>query len=307
MFDRYEQYEYLLAQIQLVLFMLGMGATLAPRDFVGVALKPHFLAVGAVCQFVVAPLVAVLLNRWMDLEPGVAVGLILISTLPGGQMSKLFTYLARGNVALSITLTVLGSALALVTVPLLLELLAEDYLRDYSVTMPVAWVVRDVALYLLLPLAVGMVCGRLWPGHRTGFSRACIRTGLVFVAIMVTGSLLSGRIQPTAHGWKVPLAILLFCVGTMQLSMLPFRLLRWSPADTVAVGIEVTMRNINLALLLTALLFPAQNPLGSGVLFVVLYYGGTALLAGLPLALRYRRAMALQAKEEAFPAPSRRL
>jgi BASS family bile acid:Na+ symporter len=295
MFDRYEDYEYLLAQIQLVLFMLGMGATLAPRDFVGVALQPHFLVVGAVGQFVLAPLLAALLNRWMDLEPGIAVGLILISTLPGGQMSKLFTYLARGNVALSITLTVLGSALALVTVPLGLELLAEDYLRDSNVAMPVAWVVRDVALYLLLPLVVGMACGGRWPQHRIGFSRTCIRTGLVFVALMIAGSLLSGRIQPAAYGWTAPLAILLFCVGTMQLSMLPFRLLRWSRADTVAVGIEVTMRNVNLALLLTALLFPAANPLGGGVLFAVLYYGGTALVAGVPLAMRYRRALGSQA------------
>ena len=87
------------------------------------------------------------------------------------------------------------------------------------------------------------------------------------------------------------MAILVFCVGAMQLSMLPFRLLRWSTADCVAVGIEVTMRNINLALLLKALLFPPRqsDAVADGVLFVVLYYGGTALVAGVPLAWRYRR------------------
>jgi BASS family bile acid:Na+ symporter len=112
---------------------------------------------------------------------------------------------------------------------------------------------------------------------------------LVFVAVMVAGSLISGRIEPAAYGWTVPLAILIFCVGAMQLSMLPFRLFRWSKPDAVAVGIEVTMRNINLALLLKALLFPGKDAVANGVLFVVLYYGGTAMLAGLPLALRYRR------------------
>jgi bile acid:Na+ symporter, BASS family len=289
MFDHYSEYEYLLAQIQLVLFMLGMGATLTPRDFVVVALRPRFLIVGAVGQFVVTPLLAVLINRWMDLEPGVAVGMILVAAMPGGQMSKLFTYLARGNVALSITLSAVGSLGSLVTVPLLLELLAEDYLRDTNFAMPVAWVVRDVTLYLLLPLVVGMACGHFWPGRRAGFSKTCIRTGLVFVAIMVAGSLLSGRIEPASYGWTVPLAILILCVGSMQLSMLPFRLLGWSKPDAVAVGIEVTMRNINLALLLKALLFPGKDAVANGVLFVVLYYGGTALLAGLPLALRYRR------------------
>jgi BASS family bile acid:Na+ symporter len=215
--------------------------------------------------------------------------MILVAAMPGGQMSKLFTYLAHGNVALSITLSAVGSLGSLVTVPLLLELLAEDYLRDTNFAMPVAWVVRDVALYLLLPLVIGMACGHFWPGRQAGFSKACIRTGLVFVAIMIAGSLLSGRIEPASYGWTAPLAILILCVGAMQLSMLPFRLLGWSKPDAVAVGIEVTMRNINLALLLKALLFPGKDAVANGVLFVVLYYGGTALLAGLPLALRYRR------------------
>jgi BASS family bile acid:Na+ symporter len=289
MFEHYSDYEYSLAQIQLVLFMLGMGATLSPGDFVQVALRPWSLLAGALGQFLMTPLLAVLLNRWWDLEAGIAVGLILVAALPGGQMSKLFTYLARGNVALSITLTAGGTLASLATVPLLLELLAEDYLRHNNFAMPVGFVVRDVALYLLLPLLGGMAVSRFAPRRRRLFSKTCIRVGLVFVVLMVTGSIASGRIQPAAYGWKVPLAIIVFCVAGMQLSMLPFRLLGWSKRDAVAVGIEVTMRNINLALLLKALLFPSADAVGNGVLFVVLYYGATAMVAGLPLALRYRR------------------
>ena len=108
--------------------------------------------------------------------------------------------------------------------------------------------------------------------------------GLGFVAVMVLGSLLSGRIQPAAHGWTTPLAIVVFCVAAMQLSLLPFRLLNWSKPDAVAVGMEMTLRNMNLALLLKALLFPESDEVGNAVLFVILYYGGTALIAGVPLA-----------------------
>jgi BASS family bile acid:Na+ symporter len=291
MWETYAEYEYLLAQIQLVLFMLGMGATLAPRDFVLVASRPRFLVAGATCQFVLTPLLAVVVNRCFDLGPGFAVGLILVSAMPGGQMSKLFTYLARGNVALSISLTACGTLASLVTVPLLLELLAEDYLRGSNFEMPVAAVIRDVTLYLVLPLAGGMALGRLWPERRRVFSKSCIRVGLVFVAVMVTASVAAERATPGAYGWKPPVAILVFCVGAMQLSMLPFRLMQWPPADCVAVGIEVTMRNINLALLLKALLFPPRpgDAVGEGVLYVILYYGGTALVAGAPLAWRFRR------------------
>ena len=65
----------------------------------------------------------------------------------------------------------------------------------------------------------------------------------------------------------------------------------WPRQDAVAVGIEVTMRNMNLALLLKALLFPQADSISNGVLFVILFYAGTALVAGLPLAFRYRRVL----------------
>jgi BASS family bile acid:Na+ symporter len=209
--------------------------------------------------------------------------------MPGGQMSKLFTYLAHGNVALSITLTAAGTLGSLVTVPLLLELLAEEHLQQNNFEMPLGLVIGDVALYLLTPLLVGMTVGRLMPARRQLFSKICIRTGLFFVALVIVGSLGSGQIQPASYGWKVPLAIILFCVGAMQLSMLPFRVFGWSRADATAVGLEVTMRNMNLALLLKARLFPGADAVGNGVLFVILYYAGTALLAGTSFTFRHRR------------------
>jgi len=87
--------------------------------------------------------------------------------------------------------------------------------------------------------------------------------------------------------------IVLFCLLAQQLSMLPFRVAGWPKPDCLSVGIEVTMRNLNLALLLKALLFPAapqgSDPVADGVLFVILFYAGVALAVGLPLALNFRR------------------
>jgi BASS family bile acid:Na+ symporter len=291
MFDRYAEYEELLAQMQLVLFMLGTGATLSRDDFLRIARQPRYLLVGAAAQYLVTPLLAVLVSRWADLKPGIAVGLILVSAMPGGNLSKVFAYLGRGNLALSITLTVCGTLASVVTVPVLLRVLASAYIPD-EFEMPVGTIVRDVAVYLLLPVAVGMVVGRLAPEKRRIFSKVCIRLGFVVVVLMIAGALGSGRIRPGEYGWRVPLAIIAFCVIAMQVSMLPFRLLGWSKPDCLSVGMEVTMRNLNLALLLKASLFPAErgdDPIGDGVLFVILYYAAVAMVAGVPLALNFRR------------------
>src|SRR4051812_43532157 len=165
MFERYADFEYLLAQIQLVLFMLGMGATLQPRDFAEIVRRPGFLFLGAALQFLLAPALAVGLNACFGLDPGVAIGLIIVAAMPGGQMSKLFTYFARGNVALSVALTACGTLASLVTVPLLLDLLAGEYLRERDFAMPFGKVVRDMVLYLLLPLLGGLAFGRWQPAR----------------------------------------------------------------------------------------------------------------------------------------------
>jgi BASS family bile acid:Na+ symporter len=300
MFDWYPRAEATLSQVQLVLFMLGMGATLTAADFAAIARRPLFLLVGGACQFLLTPLLAVLVNHAFAVPPGIAVGIILVAALPGGTLSKVFAYLGRGNIALSISLTICGTFAAMATVPLLLRLLAMEYVPpDFE--MPVGRIVGEIALFLLLPLGVGMAMGRWAPAGRRAFSRWCIRAGFVVVAIMVAGSLGSGRIRPGAYGWAAPLAIILFCLGSQQLSMLPFRLRGWPRPDCLSVGMEVTMRNLNLAFLIKPILFPEPPPsappdfIAAGVLFVILFYAATAMACGAPLALRHR----LKARREA--------
>lgn len=293
MFDWYPDYEYDCARAQLVLFTLGMGMTLSLADFVEIARRPRSFACGLIGQLLVIPFIAVLINAVGDFKPGIAVGLVLVAAMPGGALAKFFAYFGRGNMALSISLTGVTTLLTLVTVPVMLQLLAARYIRD-GFTMPVAVIMIDVALCLLLPLALGLLVGRLWPRHHRLLSKICIRIGLIVVIVMIAGSLGSGRIRPGQHGFGVPVAIILFCLLGQQINMLPFRLFHWPTPDRMAVGIEVTMRNMNLALLINARLFPESggvvlNALGADVLFVILFYAAAAMGVGLPLALNHRR------------------
>jgi BASS family bile acid:Na+ symporter len=288
MFDWYPDHEYDLARAQLILFTLGMGMTLSLTDFVEIVKRPRSFIAGLVCHLLVIPLIAVLINWLCGLEPGIAVGLLLVAAMPGGALSKFFTYFGRGNMALSISLTGVSTLLTLVTVPIMLHLLASQYVpADFA--MPIADVTFDVALCLLAPLGVGLTLGRLVKRHQRILSRLCVWIGLVVVAIMIAGSLGSGRIRPLQHGFGVPLAIIAFCVIGQQLSMAPFRLLGWPRTDRTAVGIETTMRNMNLALLINTTAFRNAPDLGNGVLFVILFYAAAAMVAGLPLSLNSRR------------------
>lgn len=289
MFDRFPELEQTLARLQLVLFMLGLGSTLHLRDFALIFFRPKSLVAGFLFLVVFSPLLALLVNYTTGVAPGIAVGIILVALMPGGTLSKVFTHLGHGNIPLTISLTLTTTLVAIVTIPVLLRFLAQGAVPD-EFTMPTLDVMVEIALFLLAPLTLGMVISRYAPHGRFPFSRWCVKAGWVVVAIVIFFSL--GRINPGEYGWRTPLAIIAFCLLSMQLSMVPFHLRRWPRSDRLSVGIESTMRNMNLALLLKAHLFPAGGSLqhiGDGVFFVILFYSAVALFAGLPLALNHRR------------------
>ena len=297
----YAQLEQPFARTQLVLFMMGMGATLSVSDFTIIFRKPRSLSVGLAGQLLLIPVVAFLVGKIAGLSPGVITGLVMVASLPGGNISKMFTFLARGNVALSITMSACATLLCIVTIPLVFKLLLPEVLESADSTRWVELeIVAELAFFLILPVVLGMLFARFWPKYQKVFSKWMIRLGFVIAGFMVLGSLGSGRIEPFSKGWMVPVTIIIFCILAQQLPMLPFRFLKWPDKDCVSVGIESTMRNINLALALLALLFPPGSPnakVGSDVLFVALYYGGTAFFLGIPLVVRMRRVIRRQELE----------
>jgi BASS family bile acid:Na+ symporter len=302
MFDFYPQWEYPLAAAQLALAMLGLGATLKPGDFLEIVRSPLAFGTGMVLQVVGIPALAALATVLFDLPVGLAVGLILVAAVPGGSVSNIFTYLGKGNVALSVALTGVCTLLCLVTTPFVLKLLASDYLPD-TFEMPVWFVVREISLFLLVPLAVGMTLRHYKPVVQGAFSKWCIRASLFIIGIMVVGSLGSGRMQMDAFGWTGPLLIIGFCVVALNIGAFTSMAARFREADQVAVAIEVTVRNTNLALLLKASIFRpefgADQAIADGALFVALFYGGTALVVVLfPVFLNRWRLKAAAAKAQ---------
>lgn len=306
MLDQYADYEYALASSQLLFAMLGMGALLGPADFLDVFRRPRELVLGLVLQLVVVPAVAVSVVALLAVPPGIAAGLALVAAVPGGTMSNVFTYLGRGNIALSISLTSVTTAASLVTTPGLLRILSGTHLpADFE--MPVGRVAFEIGAVLLLPLLVGMGVGAFLPTRRDAFSKLCIRTSFFFIGLMVIGGAGSGRLDATAYGVIGPGAIALLCVGVQAIAWAATRAAGLAAPERVAIGIEVTIRNTNLALLVKASLFPAvagvPDPIGDGMFFCALLYGGVALpLATIPL-VEGRRSD--RARRAAAAAPAR--
>ncbi len=282
-FVNFAYFEYYLSVGLLCSSMIGMGATLRPREFQTVFRSPWGIAAVLLAQIVVTPLVALGLSIALGLPQGIAFGLLMIAALPGGSFSNLLTFLGRGNVPLSIVATAFSTLLSLVSTSFLLGVYGSQHLPA-NFRMPVGQIVLEIGCYLLTPLALGMLIHRLWPQWSPRISKVCIQLSTVLLLVFVAGALSSGRLQVLSYGWRAPLAMILFGVCSMWTGVGAATLFRLSPNDRFTVAIEVVVRNGNLGLLLKAALLPVvagqSNAVGDGVLFVVLFYSGLSLLLG---------------------------
>ena len=278
--------ELVLIPAQLLLAMFGMGATLALKDFALVFRRPKGLALGLALQLLFVPAMALLVIELFALPPGWAVGFLLIAAAPGGTISNLLTYLGKGAVPLSIAVTTTSTLGCMVTVPLFLQLTASAHLPPDFV-FPTASILRDIALYLLIPLAVGMAIYRYVPRHAERISKVAIRLSVLCIVVLVISSLGSGRIQPMAYGFGKPALVLGFALFLSVASTHVCRLFRFPDEDALALGVEVTVRNVGIGLLLVPFFFPGEEA-QDHVLFACLFYSGVATPLSLPMIARNR-------------------
>lgn len=271
---------------QLALAMLGMGATLRPRDFLAVVRDPRGLALGFLLQVALVPAIAVGFAQVFGMTAGWAVGLFLVAVVPGGAFSNLLTFLGRGNTALSISITLLSTSLCVITVPLILRLVAAAHLPD-NFSFPTHRIVLEIGAYLIAPLCAGMVCLRLLPGFAEGLSKWSIRLSVALIILITVVSVGSGRIKVGEYGWVPPARILLFAVALVAMIPHLCRLFGRYDEDTLAIGIEVIVRNVGVGLLLIRFFFPGTETQGH-VLYTCLFYAGISGFFAVPQVLLHR-------------------
>jgi BASS family bile acid:Na+ symporter len=295
--DSYASYEYAVASAQLFLAMLGMGALLTAKDFLLEAQNPKGLIVGFACQWLMVPLIAVGLGFWLHLPAGIAVGLVLLASVPGGTLSNILTLFGRGNIALSIALTSITTVAALVATPLLLQLMAAQYLpADFS--MPSGRIALDIFFALILPLSIGMlVQHRFSAAFSNSFSKLSIRLSLALIILMIVGAGGSGRLDPELYGSVGIFSIVALCVFAQIGAFLLCQISGVKSQDSLAVVIEASFRNVSLAVAVKAVVFPATagelDPVGDAVLFAIMFFGGVSMvLSFLPVFIHRRIAPA---------------
>ena len=257
--------------------MFGMGLTLNLRDFQIVFSRPKDVITGCVAQFSVMPLLAWGLSRLFRLDEALALGVVLVGCCPGGTASNVITYLAKGDLALSVGMTGVSTLLAPLLTPLLTWALAGK-----SVDVDVAGMLLSILWVVILPIVAGLVVKGLWPKlteRMTVYLPAVSSLAIAFIVLIV----ISANAQKLLMGGLlIVLVVVLHNVCGLLLGWLIGRLLRLPDAKRRAISIEVGMQNSGLASSLATLHFAAY-PMATipGAVFSVWHNISGAIVARL--------------------------
>lgn len=234
--------------------MLCMGMTLKPKDFVVVFSHPKNVIVGCIAQFTIMPILAWLLTKVFSLPMDIAIGVILVGCCPGGTASNVITYLAKGDLALSVGMTAVSTILAPVLTPLICLLLVGTVVNVNVFSM-----FLSIIQVVILPIIVGFGVQKLFPRFTETVSSFLPAISSIVIALIVGSVVSVNSVQLHNVGLIIVLVVILHNLFGFCLGYGIGRLMKMSHEQCVAVSIEVGMQNSGLSCALAQQHFPSLH------------------------------------------------
>ncbi len=235
--------------ICLFLIMMGMGLTLIANDFKRVLKYPKAVGIGLTNQLLLLPIIGFALANIMPLEPEYAVGVMLLVLCPGGTTSNLFTYLAKGDVALSVTMTAIASVITVFSIPVVLSFSLVHFMGAGSeFQLPVLKTMITLIVLTIVPISIGMLIKHFAPKVADKSQLYVSRFGVIFLTLLVVFLVYVQRdIIVDAFIATGPVSIILN-LSTMALGYYSSKWFGLNLAQRTSITLEVGLQNSTLSI-----------------------------------------------------------
>jgi len=237
-----------LLPLALGIIMLGLGLSLTLADFKRVVAYPKAVIIGLTSQMLILPFVCFFLAKYFGLSPELAVGLMLLSASPGGPTANLYSHLAKGDVALNITLTAVNSLFALFTLPIIVNF-AIDYFMETGQVIPMQFKkVMEVFAIVLIPVTIGMIVKSKYPKVSIGLDKPVRIMSALFLVFIIAAAVYQEKENVVAYFKQVGVVALIFNLVSMTAGYFIPRLFRLKIKQSISIGMEIGIHNGTLAI-----------------------------------------------------------
>ena len=259
--------------LSLAFIMFSVGLELVVKDFKRVFVKPRGFIVGAFSQVILLPIVAFTLLSFWSIEPALAVGVMIIAACPGGITSNLMTYLARGDTALSVSLTAIISLLAVFTLPLIVSFSISHFMdAETAPALSISNTVIGIFAITSVPVIIGMMANHYAPAFARKFEKnARIIASALFIVIIIS-ALAAERANIIDYFKQAGPVTLSLNWIMMALALFIARLGRCGDQQKVAIALECGLQNGTLAIFVAATLIGSKTMMVPGAIYSLLMF-----------------------------------
>lgn len=262
----------------LAIIMLGLGLSLVLGDFKRIFTYPKAVLIGLVNQLIVLPLVGFGLIYLFDLTPVYAVGVVLIAACPGGPTSNLLTFLAKGDAALSISLTAFSSLITIVSIPFIVNLAMEyEFGAGEYIALPILQTILQIMIITVIPVSIGMFIKAKAPKTAQKFEKSVKIASAILLTVIILGAILKQREEVIPAFKELGIIVLLLNLITLVLGFLIAKLLGLGFRQASTISIESGIQNGTLAIAIAAgatLLNNPQMAIPPAVYSILMFFTG---------------------------------
>ncbi|MBD3611333.1 MAG: bile acid:sodium symporter family protein, partial [Hydrogenovibrio crunogenus] len=251
----------------------GMGLSLRPVDFKNVLAAPKAVGIGLIGQMVLLPLVAFFIALALKLPPEIAVGLMIIALAPGGATSNMFTYLSKGDVSLSISLTAVVSLIAPFSIPIITALSMTYFMGNTTeFSLPIVKTIMQLLVITVIPVALGMLVLARWSHMAAKIEQILKWFSIAFLFLIIVLIVLKNADNMMSFFMQAGLATFVLNIAVLVLGVYLAKWAKLSDAQSISIGFEVGIQNGTLALVVAGTLIGNSTMMIPAVTYSLLMF-----------------------------------
>jgi len=268
----------------LIIIMLGMGLSLVIDDFKRIIVYPKAILVGLVNQLILLPLIGFGIAVSFPLAPEIAIGIMILAACPGGPTSNLIAHLAKGDTALSVTLTALSSFITILSIPFIVNFALVHFLeKGEMIRLDVMDSIKNIFVIIIIPIIIGMLIRKYAPGFSNRMGKPVRIASALVLALVIIGIVIKEKENFVSYFQQAGIVALLLNVSTMVVGYFSARLFRITDRRALSISIESGIQNGTLAITIAVVLLGSTEFAIAPAIYSMLMFftGGVVIYIGL--------------------------
>ena len=268
----------------LIIIMLGMGLSLVFDDFKRIIIYPKAIVIGLTNQLIILPILGFAIASLFSLRPEISIGIMILAACPGGPTSNLITHLAKGDTALSVSLTALSSFVTILTIPFIVNFALVHFLGEGQVVrLNVLETIIQIFVIIVIPVVIGMTIRHFKEGFALRMAKPVRTASGIVIALVIIGIVIKERENFVSYFQQAGLVALALNVATMTVGYFSSRIFKIIDKRAVSISIESGIQNGTLAITIAVVLLGnSEFAIAPAIYSLLMFFtGGVAIYYGL--------------------------